>query len=106
MLHVVSIWLLVAALAAAGVINAIGLPSGKSGFVRWGYPDWWCYLTGGLEMVAAVLIALPSGREAGLFLASMVIAAAILTVLFRRELSHVVPLGIFVVLIGLVQFSA
>ena len=51
MLHVLSIWLLVAAFFGAAVFNAIGTPATKNSFVRWGYPQWWCRVTGGLEMV-------------------------------------------------------
>lgn len=80
MLHALSIWLLVAAFAAAGLINARGAPAGKSNFARWGYPDWWRHLAGGLEMTAAALIALPAVREAGLILGAAIIAAAILTI--------------------------
>jgi hypothetical protein len=106
MLHAVSIWLLVAAFAAAGLINAIGMPAVKSNFVRWGYPHWWSYFTGGLEIVAAVLIALPASREAGLILSAIIVAAAILTVVRHREFSHLAPLGVFVALLALVQFSS
>jgi hypothetical protein len=106
MFHAVSIWLLVAAFAVAGLINAIGMPAVKSNFVRWGYPSWWCYFTGGLEIVAAALIALPAGREAGLILSAVIVAAAVLTVLRHREFSHLAPLGVFVALLALVQFSS
>ena len=88
MLHVLSIWLLVAAFFGAGVFNAIGTPATKAGFVRWGYPQWWCRLTGGLEIAAAVLVALPASRIVGLALRAVIITAAVLTVLRVRELSH------------------
>ena len=81
MLHVLSIWLLVAAFFGAGVFNAIGTQATKSSFIRWGYPQWWCHLTGGLEIVTAVLVALPGSREAGLILGAVIVAAAVLTVL-------------------------
>ena len=35
MLHVLSIWLLVAAFFGADVFNAIGTPATKNSFVRW-----------------------------------------------------------------------
>jgi hypothetical protein len=99
MLHVVSTWLLVAAFAAAGLINARGAPAGKSDFVRWGYPDWWCYLAGGMELTAAALIALPAVREAGLILGATIIVAAIVTILRARDYSHLAPLGVFAALL-------
>jgi DoxX-like family len=106
MFHAVLIWLPVAAFTGAGLFNAIGTPSAKSNFVRWGYPNWWCYVTGGVEMVTAVLIALPGAREAGLILGAVIIAAAVLTVLRHREFSHLVPLGGFVALLTLAQISS
>ncbi len=58
--HTVLLWLVVAAFFGAGLFNAIGTPATQSSFVRWGYPRWWCRVTGGLEMANAVLIALPA----------------------------------------------
>lgn len=101
MLHVLSIWLLVAAFFGAGVFNAIGTEATKSSFVRWGYPQWWCYTTGGLEIVTAVLVALPASREVGLLLGAVIVAAAIITVLRHRDFSHLVPLSVFVALTAL-----
>ena len=105
MLHVLSVWLLVAAFFGAGVFNAIGTPATKGSFVRWGYPDWWCRLTGGLEIVAAVLVALPGSREAGLILGAVIVAAAVLTVLRHREFVHLAPLSVFAALLALAEIS-
>nr|WP_321983686.1 DoxX family protein [uncultured Lichenicoccus sp.] len=101
MLHVFSIWMPVVGFAGAGLFNAIGTSATQSGFVRWGYPAWWCRLTGGLEMVCALLIALPATRAAGLLLGAIIVAAAILTVLRCREFAHLLPLGAFVALLAL-----
>ena len=106
MLHIVSIWLLVAAFFGAGLFNAIGSPATQSSFVRWGYPAWWCRVTGGLEVADAVLIALPVTRGAGLILGAVVIAAAILTVLRHHEFSHLAPLGLFVALLALAEMTS
>ncbi len=106
MLHDLSIWFLGAGLFGAGLFNAIGTPATQSGFVRWGYPAWWCRLTGALEMVSAVLIALPVSRGAGLMLGAMIVAAAVLTVLRHREFPHLVPLSVFVALLALAEISS
>jgi hypothetical protein len=106
MLHTLLVWLLVAAFAGAGLVNAFGARSVKESFVRWGYPPWWSYVTGGLEIVTAVLIALAGSRQAGLILGAVVIAAAVLTVVRHREFSHLVPLGGFIVLLGVAQASS
>jgi hypothetical protein len=101
MLHILSMWLAVAAFFGAGLFNAIGTPATRSGFVRWGYPAWWCRVTGGLEMANAVLLALPVTRGAGLILGAVIIGAAALTVVRHREFSHLAPLGFFAALLVL-----
>jgi DoxX-like family len=103
MVHALSIWLLVASFFGAGLFNAIGTPATQSDFARWGYPRWWGRFTGGLEMISAVLIALPVSRIVGLALSAVIIAAAVMTVLRHRDLSHLVPLSVFVVLIALAE---
>ena len=106
MVHTVSIWLLVAGFLGAGLFNAISTPASQSDYVRWGYPRWWGRLTGALEMVCAVLIALPASHMVGVALGALIIAAAVLTVLRNRDFSHLVPLGVFVAVIALARISA
>ena len=106
MVHAVSIWLLVAGFFGAGLVNAIGTSGTRSDFARWGYPHWWGVLTGGLEIMSAVLIAFPLSRVFGLTLGAIIIAAAVTTVLRHRDLVHLAPLGVFVALIALVATSA
>jgi hypothetical protein len=101
MAHALSIWLVVAGFFGAGLFNAIGTQKTKSDFARWGYPRWWNILTGGLEIMSAVLIALPASHILGLVLGVVIIAAAVLTVLRHRDFSHLVPLSVFVALIAL-----
>ena len=105
MVRALSIWLLVAAFFGAGVFNAIGTPETQSDFARWGYPRWWNILTGGLEIMSAVLIALPVSRIVGLTLGAVIIVAAVFTVLRHRDFSHLVPLSVFVALIALAETS-
>jgi phosphatidylglycerophosphate synthase len=106
MVHTLSTWLLVAAFFGAGVFNAAGARATREGFVRWGYPSWWCRVTGGLEILSAVLIALPPLRVVGLGLGAIVIVAAALTVLRHREYVHLAPLGAFLALIAVATFSS
>jgi hypothetical protein len=103
MVHALAIWLLVAGFFGAGLFNTIGTPGTQSDFVRWGYPRWWSFFTGGLEIISAVLIALPASRILGLALSAVIIAAAVLTVLRHRDFPHLVPLGVFVALIALAE---
>ena len=105
MVHALTIWLLVAAFFGAGVFNAIGTSGTQSDFARWGYPRWWNVFAGGVEIMSAVLIALPVSRAVGLALGAIIIAAAVWTVLRHRDFSHLVPLGVFVALIALAETS-
>jgi len=106
MVHALSIWLLVAGFFGAGLLNAIGTPTIQSDFARWGYPRWWGRFTGGLEMMSALLIAIPVSRIVGLALGAVIIATAVLTVLRHRDFRHLVPLSVFVVVIALAQISS
>jgi hypothetical protein len=103
MVHALAIWLLIVGFFGAGLFNAIGAAGTKSDFARWGYPRWWNILTGGLEMMSAVLIALPVSHILGLAIGTVIIAAAVLTVLRHRDFSHLVPLSGFVALIAIVS---
>ena len=85
------VWLLEIAFLGAGFVNAFGPASIQEGFVRWGYPRWWNYVTGSLEVVAGVMIATDSLRVAGLILALTICVAAGATLLRFREFSHLPP---------------
>ena len=91
MLHTVSLWLLAAAFAGAGLFNAIGTKGTRKDFVGWGYPTWWCHVTGALEIATAVLVVFVGTRQVGLVLGALVIVAAIMTVVRNRDFSHLVP---------------
>jgi hypothetical protein len=106
MLHALAIWLLVAGFFGAGLFNAIGAPTTQSSFVRWGYPPWWCRVTGGLEVLSAVLNAVPASREPGLVLGVAIVGVAVLTVLRHHGFSHLVPLSVFAVLLTLAEMSS
>ena len=99
MLHRIAIWLLVVAFVGVGLFNAIGTRGTQDDFARWGYPRWWCHVTGGVEIVAAALLAFPAGRGIGMVLGVVIIAVAIVTVVRRQEFSHVASLGVFAALL-------
>ena len=101
MLHSIVIWLLVVALFGAGLFNAIGTRTTQDDFARWGNPRWWRRVAGGLEIMSAAMIALPASRGIGVALSVIIITAAIVTVLYRREFSHTAPLGVFAALLVL-----
>jgi hypothetical protein len=106
MLHTISIWLAVAAFAGVGLVNAAGRAAQRDSFVRWGYPVWWCRVTGVLELAVAIMIAVPSSRSAGLLLGAAIMVAAAATVVRHREFSHLMPIGIFFALLLLVGVAS
>ena len=84
-------WLLAFAFLGAGVVNAAGSAAIKEDFVRWGYPRWWNLVTGGLEVLVAALIAMPTARVAGLMLGALICAAAVATVVRYKDYGHLAP---------------
>jgi hypothetical protein len=84
-------FLLALAFLGAGLVNAAGSAAIKDGFVRWGYPRWWNLVTGGLEVLAAALIAVPATRVVGLGLGAAICIAALATVVRHRDYGHVAP---------------
>ena len=106
MLHSIAVWLLFVAFVGAGLFNAIGMRAAQDDFARWGYPHWWCRVTVGVEIVAAALIAFPAGRSIGMALGAVIIAVAAVTILRRREFSHIAPLGVFAALLALVSTTS
>ena len=84
-------WLLTLAFLGAGVVNAAGSAAIKDDFNRWGYPRCWNLVTGGLEVLAAALIAIPVARPAGLMLGAALCVAAVATVVWYKDYGHVAP---------------
>lgn len=100
MLPIIFNWTLVLGFAGAGLLNALAPATQQESFIRWGYPRWWCRVTGILELATAVLIAVPASRTAGMVMAAIILAAATVTVVRHREYSHLIPIGIFLVVLA------
>jgi len=62
-----------------GGTKLIASPSHVANFAKWGYPLWFMYVTGGLEVAAALLLILPITRYYGATLIVFTMIGAIFT---------------------------
>ena len=81
-------WLLAAFFVVGGIGNIFASETILADYARWGYPGWFHYVTGVLELTAAALIAWRPTRLWGAGLASLVMLGAAGTVLSHGEFSH------------------
>src|SRR5271156_5530311 len=89
--------ILALALAAFFVVgslsNIFAPPSIYEEYLRWGYPRWFHFVTGSLELTTAVLLARAQTRLWGSALGCTVMLAALATVTLHGEYGHgVAPL--------------
>ncbi len=94
-------WLLAIAFIGAGFFNAVGGAAVQAQFRRWGYPAWWNFVTAVFDGLSGALIFVPETRMWGLALGTMVLIAAIATVIWRREYRHLAPGVALTALIGI-----
>lgn len=90
---------LVGLLAAFFVFNSLGNLFGPKfiidEYVRWGYPRWFHFVTGTLELGTAALLPFLKTRRIGAALGCCVMLAAAATVILNGEYAHAIP-GLFI----------
>jgi hypothetical protein len=90
-------WRQVSALALAAFFvvgslsNIFAPPSIYEEYLRWGYPRWFHFVTGSLELTTAVLLVRAQTRLWGSALGCTVMLAALATVTLHGEYEHGVP---------------
>ncbi|MGO9364949.1 MAG: DoxX family protein [Rhodomicrobium sp.] len=90
-------WRQVSALALAAFFvvgslsNIFALGSIYEEYLRWGYPHWFHFVTGSLELTTAVLLTHARTRLWGSALGCTVMLAALATVTLHGEYGHGVP---------------
>ena len=60
-------------------------------YLKWGYPHWFHFVTGSLELTAAVLLFHARTRLPGAALGCTVMLAALVTVIVQGDYMHAVP---------------
>lgn len=94
-------WLLAAFFVVGGISNIMASEAILSDYNRWGYPSWFHYVTGVLELAAAFLIFWRKSRKAGAALAAGIMLSAAATVLVHGEFTRTIaPLVVLSVTIA------
>lgn len=69
-------------------MNLLGSDATTADYERWGYPTWFHYVTGVLELSAAGLLLFSKTRRHGAGLGGIVMAAAAITLIVNGEFAH------------------
>ena len=72
----------------AGGVNFAGQMSVRESFTRWGYPAGFHKVTGGLEVVAGLLLLIPATSHAGAVGSVMILMTAMITLIRHRDWGH------------------
>ncbi len=83
-------WLLAAFFLIGSIGNIFASEQIAADYARWGYPAWFHYLTGSLELIAAILLIPHSRRLWGAVLGVGIMAAACATVVLNKEYTHAI----------------
>lgn len=97
-------WILAVFFVVGGVGNIVAPGPIAEEYARWGYPAWFHFVTGALELAAAGLIPRHATRWAGLALGAGVMLGAVATVLVHQEFMHALAPAIVLALISFVAW--
>ncbi|MFB2564183.1 DoxX family protein [Rhizobium sp. IMFF44] len=104
-LNTVLVWLSAAAFLVGATINMSGHSKIRAGFVQLGFPFWWCWVTGALELLTAVLLVTAGSRYIGVALGTCIMLAAIVAVVRIRNYRELPPPMLFLLLLMLAGVS-
>ncbi len=84
-----------------GVAKLLGDSDMAANFARWGYPLWFMYVAGGMEVAGAVLAGIPQTRLTGALLLGIVMIGAVGTHLVSGETKEAIPACILLIIAGI-----
>jgi uncharacterized membrane protein YphA (DoxX/SURF4 family) len=98
-----ALWVLLGGMfIMAGGAKLMGNPSQVEHFAQWGYPFWFLYLTGIIEVVGGICLFIPKAQFYGIVVLSITMVGAALTHLRAHEMNAVpVPLILLALLVTL-----
>ena len=73
------VWALAAMFIISGLTKFLGSAALLDTFASWGYPAWFAYLIGGVELFAGTLLIIPHLKVFGAFILTMEMFGAFLT---------------------------
>ena len=82
---------LAAFFVVGSIINILAPGSVYEEYLKWGYPSWFHFVTGSLELTAAILLFRAPSRLLGSMLGATVMFAALATVIIHGEYGRAVP---------------
>jgi len=100
-LRALIVWGLLAFFVLGCIMNIAAPESVAADYARWGYPDWFHYVTGVFEGAAAMLLARQVTRRKGALLAALVMLGALATLLLNGEFGHALAPAILLIALGL-----
>jgi hypothetical protein len=98
-------WALAAFFVVGAVINTFATKMVGPEYRRWGYPEWFHFVSGGLELAVALLLATMMTRPFGVALGCAIMLAAIGTVVRHCEYRRAVPPLVVFVLLAIVGWT-
>jgi hypothetical protein len=100
-LDTILVWLAAGAFLVGAVVNASGHSKIRAGFVRLGFPFWWCWVTAVFELMTTVLLVTAGTRYIGVALGACIMLAAIAAIVRIRNYRELPPPFVFLLLLAL-----
>jgi uncharacterized membrane protein YphA (DoxX/SURF4 family) len=94
-------WALAAFFVVGSAINLLDPPSTAAEYQGWGYPGWFHFVTGGMELATAVLLLAGTTRLVGAAIGCMVMIGATTTLIAYGAYAHaalpIIVLGLLII---------